>query len=215
MKVLEEHYLVDHYDDTYELTHIGELIVDEMAPLLSTLEVLDHDIDYWGTHNLNFIPPHLLQRIDKLRKSRVITPPFADIYKLNDEILETSPISKSHYGVVTFYHPLFPVFLSNMISHNVNVYLIVPQPVLDVFRTEHSTQFEKLMQSELFHFSVYPGNLGFVGLACNDYYFMIRLLKSNGEYDTKYILCNNKEAFEWGKELFEYYLKDSTRIIEI
>lgn len=215
MKVLEEHHLVDHYDDTYELTHIGELIVDDMAPLLSTLEAFDNNIDYWGTHNLSFIPPHLLKRIDKVKKCKAITPPFADIYKLNEVILETSPISKSHYGIVTYCHPLFPQFLSNMISNNVNVYLIVPQPVLDGFRTEHFTQFEKLMQSELFHFSVYPENMGFVGLACNDYYFMIRLLKSNGEYDTKYILCNNKDALEWGKELFEYYLKDSTTITDI
>ncbi|WP_370571669.1 transcriptional regulator FilR1 domain-containing protein, partial [Methanomethylovorans sp.] len=81
--------------------------------------------------------------------------------------------------------------------------------------TEHSTQFEKLMQSELFHFYVYVGNLSFVGLACNDYYFMMRLLKSNGEYDTKYVLCDDKEALEWGKGLFEYYLKDSTPITEI
>jgi predicted transcriptional regulator len=44
---------------------------------------------------------------------------------------------------------------------------------------------------------------------------MIRLLKSNGEYDTKYILCNDKDALEWGKELFEYYLKDSTTITDI
>jgi Predicted transcriptional regulator len=156
-----------------------------------------------------------LQRIDKLRKCKVITPPFADIYKLNEEVLETSPVSKSHYGIVIFYHPLFPQFLLNMISNNVNVYLIVPQSVLERFRTEHATQFEILMQSELFHFSVYSGNLGFVGLACNDYYFMMRLLRNTGEYDTKYILCNDKDALEWGKELFEYYLKDSTRIIEI
>jgi Predicted transcriptional regulator len=45
MKVLEEYYLVDHYGDTYELTDIGELIVDEMFPFLSTLEVFDYDID--------------------------------------------------------------------------------------------------------------------------------------------------------------------------
>jgi predicted transcriptional regulator len=153
-----------------------------------------------------------LQNIDKLGKCKVITPAFTDIYKLNEEILETSPISKSHYGIVTFYHPLFPQFLSKMISNNVNVHMIVSQPVMEGFRTEHSIEFEQLMQSELLHFSVYNGNMSFVGFACNDYYFMMRLLKNNGEYDTKYILCNNKEALEWGKELFAHCLKSSTSI---
>ncbi|MGB3908425.1 MAG: winged helix-turn-helix domain-containing protein [Methanomethylovorans sp.] len=215
MKILEEHYLVFHYDDTYELTTIGKLIIDEVVPLLSIIEFFDNDIDYWGTHKIDFIPPNLLQNIEKLRKYKVIDPPFTDIYKLNDEILKTSPISKLHYGIVTYYHPLFCQFLSNMISNNVNVYMIMPQSAIHGFITENSVQLEKLMKSGLFHFFVYHGNLSFVGLACNDHYFMMRLLKSNGEYDTKYILSDDKEALKWGKKLFEHYLKDSAPITQI
>ncbi|MDP2217308.1 MAG: hypothetical protein Q8J68_08490 [Methanolobus sp.] len=63
MKVLEENHLVIHYDDTYDLTKIGELIVNEIEPLLATIAVLDKNIEYWGTHKLDFIPPHLLERI--------------------------------------------------------------------------------------------------------------------------------------------------------
>lgn len=215
IKILEEHNLLSKSNDNYELTTIGKLIVDDMAPLVDIIEVLDIDIDYWGTSKLDFIPPHLLQCMDKLKKCRVINPHFADIYKLNEEILKTSPISKSHYGIVTYYHPLFLQFLSDMLLNNVSVYLVVPQPVLDRFRNEHATKLEKLMQSELFHFYVYFGNLSFVGFACNDYYFMMRLLKSNGEYDIKYILCDEKEALEWGKALFEYYLKDAVPVTKI
>jgi predicted transcriptional regulator len=60
MRMLEDHYLISHYEDTYELTTIGKLVVDKMAPLVSTLNVLDNDLDYWGTHNIDFIPAHLL-----------------------------------------------------------------------------------------------------------------------------------------------------------
>jgi len=51
MKVLEENHLVIHYDDTYDLTKIGELIVNEIEPLLATIAVLDKNIEYWGTQN--------------------------------------------------------------------------------------------------------------------------------------------------------------------
>nr|WP_094228710.1 transcriptional regulator FilR1 domain-containing protein [Methanolobus psychrotolerans] len=71
------------------------------------------------------------------------------------------------------------------------------------------------MQNEFFHISVYLGNMGFFGLACNDHFFMIRLLKSNGDHDTRYILCNDKEVLEWGKDLFEHYLKTSIPITEL
>ena len=207
MKILEDYHMIIHYGDTYELTTIGKLLIDKMIPLLDKVEFFDSDINYWGTHNLSFIPPELLHRLNKLRKCKVITPSYVDIYKLNKEILKTSLISRYHYGIVTFYHPLFPQFISDMISNNVHVHMIVPQPVIDKFKTEHTPEFENFMQSELVHFSVCPEDMGFLGMACNDYYFMMRLLKSNGEHDTRYVLCNDKEALEWGKELFDHCFK--------
>ena len=57
IRILEEHYLVDHYRDTYELTVVGKLIVDKMKPFLDTLETIDNHISYWGTHDIDFIPP--------------------------------------------------------------------------------------------------------------------------------------------------------------
>ncbi|WP_370867609.1 hypothetical protein [Methanolobus sp.] len=36
IRVLEDHHLVNHYRDTYELTTIGKPVVGEMAPLLDT-----------------------------------------------------------------------------------------------------------------------------------------------------------------------------------
>jgi predicted transcriptional regulator len=65
-KILEAHYLIQHEKDTYTLTHIGKLIIDEIAPAIGTIDVLNNNIDYWGTHNFNFIPPHLLNRIREL-----------------------------------------------------------------------------------------------------------------------------------------------------
>lgn len=37
IRVLEDHHLVFHYDDTYELTTIGKLIVDKMIPLVEQI----------------------------------------------------------------------------------------------------------------------------------------------------------------------------------
>lgn len=67
MKILEEHHLIIHYNDTYELTTIGKLIVDDMIPLLDKTDVIDIDVDYWGSRDLDFIPPHLLEKIGHLK----------------------------------------------------------------------------------------------------------------------------------------------------
>ena len=78
MRVLEEHHLVSRNKDVYELTTIGKLIVEDMVPLLSTLEVLDIDIDYWGMHKLDFMPSQLLRRIDELKTCNLIKVPFQE-----------------------------------------------------------------------------------------------------------------------------------------
>ncbi len=215
IRILKDHQLVVHQNDTYELTTIGKMIVDEMTPLLDTLETFDGNISYWGTHDLSFIPPHLLSRMKEIKKSMIKTPPVTDIYKLNDEIWQTSPLSGSHYGIVVFFHPLFPEFFDNMISNNVEVHMIVTQNVIDKFKAEQPSQFKKLLGSELFHLYVYPDHINLVGLACNDHYLFMRKLKEHGEYDTQYFLSDNSKALAWGKELFEHYLRTSVPVTDI
>ena len=41
IRTLEEHYLIDQHKDTYQLTIIGKLLVDKMAPFLETIEALE------------------------------------------------------------------------------------------------------------------------------------------------------------------------------
>jgi predicted transcriptional regulator len=52
MGILEDSFLVTGFDDIWELTVIGQLMVSKMIALLSTADVLDSGIDYWGTHSL-------------------------------------------------------------------------------------------------------------------------------------------------------------------
>lgn len=215
VKILREHQLITSSNDIYELTPVGEIVVNPIIPFLNTVEVLEVDIDYWGTHNFDFIPSHLLERMRELKNYEIINPPFADIHKLNNEILETSPISKSHCGIITYFHPLFLKFVSDLIANNVNVYIIMPQDAIDKIKTEQSIQFEELLGNDLFHLFVSPDDLNLVGFVCNDYYLFMRQLKKNGEFETKYILCNDKVALKWGKEVFDWHLMNSIPITEI
>ncbi|WP_167848861.1 hypothetical protein [Methanolobus halotolerans] len=42
-----------------------ELIVKEMKPVLATINVFDVNSGYWGARKPDFIPPHLLRRINE------------------------------------------------------------------------------------------------------------------------------------------------------
>jgi predicted transcriptional regulator len=215
IRILEENYLVIHQKDTYELTNIGKLLADEMAPLLGTLEMFDNNIDYWGTHKLDFLPSHLLSRISELGRCYLVNPSFSDIYQLNTEFYEHSMKSSSVFRVSTYFHPLYPQLYPALLKNNISIYLIISQDVLDQLRQKREPDFEKLLENELFNLYVYPKKADFLAFAYNDYYLLLRLLKVNGENDHQHILCPSQSAIEWGEELFEYYLKDSIQITEI
>jgi predicted transcriptional regulator len=214
MKILEDHYLIKHSHDAYELTTLGKLTVDKMAHLINTVETLDKDIDYWGTHDLNFIPPHLLQRIDELRECGVIKPSITDLYEIDKEFHEASKGSESHFVITTYIHPEFYRLVYEMMDNNVQMYFVFPPDLFDKLQPARYAELIEISKSEFVNIFVYPKKIDFLFFAFNDTHSMLSLLTNNGEFDGRYLLCRCKKSLEWEKELFEYYLKDSTPITE-
>ena len=215
IRILEKHFLVSHYEDTYELTSIGEILVNDITPLLNTLEILDSDVDFWGTHNLDFIPAHLLKRIYELQKCDTKKPSNADMYDLNKTVIKSSFMSTFHRALCTFYHPNFPELFSGLMQNNVNVYFVTTPEVFDKLKKQHIEDFENLLKNELFHFYVCSVKMDFLAMVYNDYHLLLRLLKNNGEVDSSYVLCSNPDSLVWGNDIFAYYIKKSNPITEI
>jgi len=215
IRILEEHYLVSHTKDTYELTNIGKLLVDEVAPLVNTTEVLDIDIDYWGTHNLDFIPPHLLKRMNELGKCNIINPCISKMYEIHNNFHEATLLSESVFVVTTFMFPNFSMLSSELISRNITMHAIISTDLLDKMRNVDRAYFADLIKNKLFHFFVYSKKMDFISFAYNDHNLMLGLLTNSGDFDNKYVLCQGSCVLYWGKELFDYYLKDSVPITEI
>ncbi|WP_406656772.1 winged helix-turn-helix domain-containing protein [Methanolobus sp. ZRKC2] len=209
IRVLEDHSLVTGSNDIYKLTPIGELVVDAMVPLLDTMSVLDNDIDYWGTHKLDFIPDHLLAKMDLLDNFRTVKPPLSEMFELNKEFLEHSKRSESIYKVTTYFHPDFPALFSELTDNDINVHLIITEEAFDKLRTDRYEHYQKLVENDLIKLFVYPKKIDFLMYTYNDHCILMHLLKISGESDPTHIICHSPDAVKWGKELFEYFLKDS------
>jgi len=213
IRILEEHHLVDHCKDVYELTAIGRLVADEMLPLLGTLEVLEMDVEYWGTHNLDFIPPNLLKRINELGKCRIMSPSTEKVHEADDEFIETS--TQYHYSITTFFYPNFMDLFSRMLSKGTNLHVIISQNLFDKLRTNNYSDIQKLLSNELVHFFVSSKKINFLYFVFSEHYLLISPLKNTGEFDNKYVFCKTPSAIDWAREVFDYYLKDSKPITEI
>jgi predicted transcriptional regulator len=212
VKILENHYLVSKSDDVYGLTKIGKLIVDEVKPLLDTINVFDTDVDYWGTHDLSFIPPYLLTRIHELSPCKVISKiPLKQIYEPSDNVLEKARHSKVQTSVTTFLFPNFASILKDFTESGVKMRLIVTQELLFKIKNEME-EVRFLFNNGDHEVFLYSKEMNFASFGTNDFCFMMRALAKKGDYDMKYIMSCKPSAIQWGNELFDFYLKDSTSI---
>lgn len=217
IRILENNHLVEKKGrGDYELTVVGNMIVDKIVPLLDIIEVLDNNIDYWGQHDLDFIPPHLLKRLHELEPCTVMTNiPSTDVWEPSKEVVEKAKESKFQTSVTTFLFPNFPSLLADFNKKGVNMWLVVSDELLTKIKQEINDDFRHLLNSELNRVFLYSKKMGFMSFGYNEFYFMMRLLTKNGDYDQKYLMSSSPSALAWAKDLFEYYLEQSVRVTDL
>jgi predicted transcriptional regulator len=191
------------------------LIVDRMSPLLRTVGALGADIDYWGSHILDFITYHLLERIGEIGECNTIIPAVPETHYILKKFQESSKNSGVLYSINTFFHPNFVDIFADLVRNNVEIHFILSQDLLDDMTDNYNKIFSSLIDTNKFHFYLHPKDLGFMSLGVNKYHLMLTSLQTDGFFDNKRILCNSQTAVEWGIDIFNHYLKDSTRIDKV
>lgn len=93
--------------------------------------------------------------------------------------------------------------------------MILTKTFLDKLKAECCSDFKQLLSNEHFHFYVSDKPLNSLYFAVNDHLLLLATLKKDGWHDDKALISYSGNALHWGKELFEYYLKDSTPVTEL
>jgi predicted transcriptional regulator len=216
LKTLEHHYLISHYDDSYELTTTGKLVVDKMKPLLGTLGIFDKDIEYWGTCDLDFIPPQLQARLRELEPCNLVTAvPTAELCEPSKHAVENARKSTFQLSVTTFLFPNFKSILEDFKDHGVSMWLVISEELLTKIKEGKNENLKILLRSDHNKLYLYPKRMGFVSFGHNDFSFMMRVFNKTGTYDHKYMSSDSPSALIWARELFEHYLKESIPVTDI
>ncbi|WP_256623402.1 helix-turn-helix transcriptional regulator [Methanolobus chelungpuianus] len=215
LKILEENYLITRYGDTYELTPISKLIVNEMAPFVETLKVLDSNMDFWGERDLRFIPPELLDRIRELDPYQINEPAISNIHELNRDFTETSASSKCMCAVTNIFHPNFMELFALWTGNKVKITMVISEDLYNKLKTQNRDDFQQLLDNEYIRFKLYSKPFDFVYFALNDRCLLITMLRKDGWYDNKELISFSRSAINWGRNLLEYYEHSSTPITSI
>ncbi|MDW7733323.1 MAG: winged helix-turn-helix domain-containing protein [Methanolobus sp.] len=218
IKILEDQYLITKDTDSegsYMLTTIGKLLVEEMKPLLTTLDVLDANEGYWENHRLDFVPRNLLERLEELGPCTIIEPRLSELYEFNKTFQDKSRASRSLFTVTTSLHPMFISLFSELRLQGVNISVVISNELFEKMRTEQYNDLKHLVESKEVDFYLYPKDMHFLSFTENDYCIQFMLLTNENYYDNKQFMSCSPGALKWGKEFFEHYRKDSLQITEV
>ena len=215
IKILIESHLISKYEDTYKLTTIGKLIVEEMIVFLRTANMFGENCDYLGTHFIDFIPTYLIKELPQLGSCNVIDISMGDFFDVEKVFLEKAIMSKYWLQITSSLHPMFHEFYVEMVNNGTDVSVIITQEIYEKVKHDYYDEFKELIDIKLISLYVYPKSLDFASFILADQCINFRLFTQEGKYDNKKLLICSPLALEWGKEVFEYYRRQSTPIIEI
>jgi predicted transcriptional regulator len=191
----------------YALTKIGEVIALKLSDFVDAIVVLKRHEDFWLTHDLSGIPPHLLEKIGWLKDSTIAKDTATDIFKVHTSFINLLARAKKLRGVSSIFVPEYPLVLEELIlSKKADVELILTKGVLEKIDEEI---LKKIFADKNSKFKLYiTKEDAKAAFTTTDYFFSLGLFHVNGTYDYNSDLVSyDKKAIEWGQELFEWYLK--------
>lgn len=215
LRILRESHLISKYGDTYNLTTLGTLIVEEMLVFLRTTNMFGENRDYFGTHFIDFIPTDLLRKLPQLGSCNIIDILLGDVFDVEKDFLQKAVTSKYWLQIASSLHPMFHEFYIEMINQGTDVSVIITQEIYEKVKNDYYDELKELIDIKLISMYLYPKSLDFASFILADQCVNFRLFTQEGQYDNKKLIICSPLAVEWGKELFEYYRRQSTPIIEI
>ena len=192
----------------YGLTRIGYIIGSKLSDFVDAVEVLKKHEDFWLTHDLSGIPPHLLEKIGWLSNSNVVKIDALDIIKTHTTYIRTLKTAKWIKGVSPIFSPDYPRIFEDLITKHTFTQLVLTESVLKkVIDTVGLENLKYQVSKGYLEIFVIEEEVK-VAFTVTNFFLSIGLFKPDGVYDTTLDLINTEErAVRWGIELFEYYQK--------
>ena len=214
LRELEKEHLVfqDEHRD-YALTKIGEVIALKLSDFIDAIKVLKKHEDFWLTHDLSGIPPHLLEKIGWLKDSTIIETTTIDTLKVYTNFVDILKNAKEIRGVTSMFIPDFGSLLRELtLEKNVDVELVLTEEISEGIDKEILKRIFADKSSKLKLYMMKEDVK--VAFTVTDYLLSFGLFNIDGTYDwNKDLISYNRKAIEWGRELFEWYCKRAEEFI--
>jgi len=196
----------------YALSKIGEVISSKLSDFIDSIDVLKSYEEFWLSHDLRGIPPHLLDKIGCLQSATLLQNPSTDIFQVHTTFLSMLTKAQSIKGISPIFVPQYISLFADLILENkADVELIITEDVLQKIdqKTLHAIAADTDSRFRLY---LYEKELH-VAFSVTDSFISLGLYQNDGIYDyNRDLVSSDQRAIAWGEELFEWYKKRARRI---
>jgi predicted transcriptional regulator len=208
MKKMIDSGLIIRKNKIYSLSELGEIIVENMQPVLRMAELLGENTEYWLNHDLSPIPKFLLERIDELGPCEILEPDSMHLFETPKILIDSILSSKEVLTFTTYSHPQAPLIYAKLAEKGAEVTLCTTESVAHRLFSSYRKEAEKpsgARNSKLF--ILRESEKTVPSLIVTDRLLMLKLFETSGKLRDQLVLASGERALCWGKELFQYCME--------
>ena len=215
LHVLEEFMelkLITKAQGSYRLSSIGIMEAKICKEYYSTIEVLEKFNAFWLLHKTDAIPTRLMLNIGALKNAELVCTEASELGIVHDNFVSIVLASKMLKGISPIFHPDFILYFGQLLNQGNTIELIINSAVFKkIVDSADYDLLKKYLKSNSLKLFLKEDLT--MALSITDISFSFGLFSLSGKYDDSMDLISaNREAIEWGEQLFEEALKSSERI---
>ncbi|GAB6055675.1 winged helix-turn-helix domain-containing protein [Methanobacterium movens] len=208
MYQLDDKNLIFRKSGIYSLSQTGELVILKMINVMESLYSLLELENLFLNHDIQSIPPHLLHRLECLKKSQVVESDSKDLMKPYNTVNNLISNSKEINLLSSIYYPFYKDILLNSGSKH-DIKLIVTPRVLDTIFSVHGEIKDDFNTNNILLWELEEDIR--LSLTLTDKFMAMGLFSSDGVYDSnRFLVADDHHALKWGSDLLKYYLDKAT-----
>lgn len=214
LKELENLSYVKKLNKYYSLTSKGYLLAVNMIKLIENWYSIDHNKIFWNNHSLEYLPEDLMNNLYQLKEADCITSTNNDLSKA----LTTYINLISECENLKIILPIFSEIRLNKIIELLqkeeirNIELITLPEIVDSIKL-NPIYYNTFKNDENVNVYILKKHVNIYLTICENFMTM-NLFFKDGHFDDSQLLIDKSEnGIKWGEDLFEYYKKNTTRLI--
>ncbi|MFP3952129.1 MAG: helix-turn-helix transcriptional regulator [Candidatus Bathyarchaeia archaeon] len=209
---LAEIGIVEQVNKDYKLTSLGLMEGALLRASVDMAETLENFQEFWLSHDVSVIPPHLMLQIGALKDSHLIKMEEVNLGRVHSSFLELLGESKMIQGISPIFHEDYITIFAGLLEKGAEVELILTGEVLGQIESTIGLD-SMLPYIEQGKLRILRRDNLSIGLTVTDKILSLGLFTIQGTYDYSMDLVSSEPgAREWGLSLYRYYREGATEI---